>query len=189
MAQLRSEQTRLDSIVRDISLMEQRRTQNRRLTGPSLSVSVEDIGNMTAENRRLQIDIEYIGKEIQEEQSSKKTAENVVGNDDDVSEVANDSRTSALRRPADAENFHNNIGWAGQSGRPSGTSVPSPAPSRSGSTRRTEGSTVPNQWACPACTFGNHPDMDRCEICEMPRFKGTMVPPGHGNGCYCHRPV
>ena len=28
-----------------------------------------------------------------------------------------------------------------------------------------------DKWACSECTFSNHPDLESCEICEMPRFE------------------
>ena len=162
---------------------------------PASCVSVEDIDKLTAENRRLQIDIEYIGKEIAEEKSQQASSAGPGGNvtGSDVGNGGSRSDRPGGGAPSslgDAENFHNNIGWSGQSGRPLGTGVPSPAPSRSGSTRRGGGDGLDGakNWECPACTFRNHPDMDKCEMCEMPRFKGSMVPPGHGHGCYCHPP-
>ena len=78
-SQLRSEQKRLDVIVGEISAVEQQRTQNRRLPAPAAAVSLEDIGKLTAENRRLQIDIEYIGKEIADEKNSQLRGDTVAG--------------------------------------------------------------------------------------------------------------
>ncbi|XP_064084897.1 mitogen-activated protein kinase kinase kinase 7-interacting protein 3 homolog isoform X9 [Macrobrachium nipponense] len=50
------------------------------------------------------------------------------------------------------------------------------------------------KWGCTKCTFINHPDMNKCEICECPRFTiGTAsshhagLPPHHQGPCYCHR--
>ena len=195
-SQLRKEQSRLDAIHVDISKLEQQRTLSRRQATPSSCVSVEDIDKLTAENRRLQIDIEFIGKEIAKEQ--KNRARQGSG---DVGSSSSGGGDGARNRVevggptgvGDAENFHNNIGWSGQSGRPVGSGVSSPAPSRSGSTRRSNNdggisSDNSKNWPCFACTFRNHPDLDNCEMCQMPRFKGTMVPAGHGNGCYCHPP-
>lgn len=30
------------------------------------------------------------------------------------------------------------------------------------------------KWNCSACTFLNHQDLDKCEICEMPKISGGM---------------
>ncbi|XP_047491914.1 mitogen-activated protein kinase kinase kinase 7-interacting protein 3 homolog isoform X7 [Penaeus chinensis] len=50
------------------------------------------------------------------------------------------------------------------------------------------------KWACTKCTFINHPDMNKCEMCDYPRFTiGTAPsnhaahPPNHQGPCYCHR--
>ncbi|XP_066942471.1 mitogen-activated protein kinase kinase kinase 7-interacting protein 3 homolog isoform X11 [Macrobrachium rosenbergii] len=50
------------------------------------------------------------------------------------------------------------------------------------------------KWGCTKCTFINHPDMNKCEMCECPRFTiGTAsshhagLPPHHQGPCYCHR--
>jgi len=29
------------------------------------------------------------------------------------------------------------------------------------------------EWSCSQCTFKNHPSLDTCEICDMPRIIGT----------------
>jgi hypothetical protein len=44
-------------------------------------------------------------------------------------------------------------------------------------------------WTCSECTFRNHPLLDKCEQCEMPRILlGTDVVPKHNHSidCYCH---
>ena len=44
------------------------------------------------------------------------------------------------------------------------------------------------QWSCTECTFLNHPALDRCEECEMPRITlGTSRQRQHAPGpCFCH---
>ncbi|KAL4232915.1 TGF-beta-activated kinase 1 and MAP3K7-binding protein 2 [Mactra antiquata] len=52
------------------------------------------------------------------------------------------------------------------------------------------------QWSCSACTFLNHPALNKCECCEMPRMNTTSPlnsPRGsvshthvHSDLCYCH---
>lgn len=47
-------------------------------------------------------------------------------------------------------------------------------------------------WNCSACTFLNHPALNKCECCEMPRMNAS--PPSTGSvrhvctseSCYCH---
>ena len=35
------------------------------------------------------------------------------------------------------------------------------------------------QWSCSACTFLNHPQLDKCEVCEMPRISVGRYLCGH----------
>jgi len=43
------------------------------------------------------------------------------------------------------------------------------------------------KWSCSECTFANHPSLDTCEICEMPRINlGTNNQPLPSVGCFCH---
>lgn len=44
--------------------------------------------------------------------------------------------------------------------------VTNPGPAPPGES--TEGG---HKWACSECTFSNHPSLQSCEICEMPRFE------------------
>ncbi|XP_071531374.1 uncharacterized protein [Panulirus ornatus] len=53
---------------------------------------------------------------------------------------------------------------------------------------------IGRKWGCTKCTFINHPDMNKCEMCDYPRFTiGTAsshhaaLPPNHQGPCYCHR--
>ena len=34
-----------------------------------------------------------------------------------------------------------------------------------------------NNWKCSACTFSNHPALDKCEICEMPLMTSQRSAP------------
>eukprot|EP00092_Neocalanus_flemingeri_P053104 GFUD01062311.1.p1 GENE.GFUD01062311.1~~GFUD01062311.1.p1 ORF type:complete len:252 (+),score=14.06 GFUD01062311.1:182-937(+) len=38
------------------------------------------------------------------------------------------------------------------------------------STSLSAGSSEEGKWSCSECTFSNHPSLDTCEICEMPRI-------------------
>lgn len=81
---------------------------------------------------------------------------------DDVERLRNQCGTLAKRlemsghEPDDAGNFYSNI-YTGQ--RPS------------------------SSWQCHMCTFRNHPLLDKCEECDMPRiFVGTSPPKTHDSG-------
>ncbi|CAH0588893.1 unnamed protein product [Chrysodeixis includens] len=81
---------------------------------------------------------------------------------DDVERLRNQCGTLAKRlemtghEPDDSGNFYSNI-YTGQ--RPS------------------------SSWQCHMCTFRNHPLLDKCEECDMPRiFVGTSPPRTHDSG-------
>lgn len=45
-----------------------------------------------------------------------------------------------------------------------------------------------NRWQCPECTFANHPAINVCEMCQVPktfprRPSYLAIPP---SSCYCH---
>ncbi|XP_068227161.1 TGF-beta-activated kinase 1 and MAP3K7-binding protein 3-like isoform X4 [Palaemon carinicauda] len=80
--------------------------------------------------------------------------------------------------------------------RPAAPPPPPPVPNFRGF-QGVPGDTVEERtpkWGCTKCTFLNHPDMNKCEMCECPRFTiGTAsshhaaLPPHHQGPCYCHR--
>lgn len=81
---------------------------------------------------------------------------------EDVERLRNQCGTLAKRlemtghEPDDSGNFYSNI-YTGQ--RPS------------------------SSWQCHMCTFRNHPLLDKCEECDMPRiFVGTSPPRTHDSG-------
>jgi len=61
------------------------------------------------------------------------------------------------------------------------TSLP---PTNSSVTSSSEG----GSWSCDSCTFHNHPSLDECEMCYMPRIEtGTNRSRRHSPGpCFCH---
>ncbi|PNF43498.1 hypothetical protein B7P43_G09323 [Cryptotermes secundus] len=76
------------------------------------------------------------------------------------------------------EEFYKNI-YTGQQGFifPPSSQPPPPRPGR----RLQHGDSADGpHWTCTQCTFQNHPLLDKCETCEMPRLLlGTDT-------CYCH---
>jgi hypothetical protein len=44
-----------------------------------------------------------------------------------------------------------------------------PVPTSSSSSNNNNSSNEGPQWSCSECTFLNHPALDQCEECEMPR--------------------
>jgi len=40
-----------------------------------------------------------------------------------------------------------------------------------------------DKWECSECTFANHPSLDTCEMCEMPRI---TLGSHHTGTCFCH---
>ncbi|XP_050394546.1 TGF-beta-activated kinase 1 and MAP3K7-binding protein 2 [Patella vulgata] len=138
---------------------------NRRNSFPT----IEDVTKLREENRRLQTDIQCMGNEV----DTKK----------------NGQGPFSIIDPIDQQNFFKNMptGPSGPIGsRPPRPPVPPPphistppgnidinqvppVPPRqpsAGSGDSEEG----EQWNCSACTFLNHPALNKCECCEMPRI-------------------
>ncbi|XP_022098132.1 mitogen-activated protein kinase kinase kinase 7-interacting protein 3 homolog [Acanthaster planci] len=110
----------------------------------------EEIGKLREQKHQLQIDIECMTREIESYKSQ------------------------GLMDVAKATSFYGNIGSTGAPG-----PVP-PIVSQSNAIPEnitqidTEVPPPPYEslmWSCSACTLLNHPDLDKCECCEMPRDK------------------
>lgn len=45
-----------------------------------------------------------------------------------------------------------------------------------------------NKWQCPNCTFSNHPAIDVCEMCQLPKSvtRRPSFQPTPSSSCYCH---
>ncbi|KAM6938341.1 TGF-beta-activated kinase 1 and MAP3K7-binding protein 3 isoform 1-T1 [Lycodopsis pacificus] len=146
MKELLMERQKLDHLKSDVNSMEYDALQRRfrRVNSTSLIPRPEEMTRLRSLNRQLQIDIDCTLKETDLLQSRGKFD------------------------PKAMNNFYDNIqpgpvvppkpGKKGDKG-----PKPVPEPPRD---EDFEGA----QWNCESCTFLNHPALNRCEQCEMPRY-------------------
>ncbi|OPJ72889.1 TGF-beta-activated kinase 1 and MAP3K7-binding protein 2 [Patagioenas fasciata monilis] len=143
--ELEVQKKKLDKLKSEVNEMENNLTRRRLKRSNSVSQipSLEEMQQLRSCNRQLQIDIDCLTKEIDLFQAR-----------------------GPHFNPSAIHNFYDNIGFLGP--------VP-PKPKDQRSIVKTP-KTVPDtdedegaQWSCTACTFLNHPALNRCEQCEMPR--------------------
>ncbi|XP_071506216.1 uncharacterized protein [Diadema antillarum] len=140
---LSQEQRKLELLRGEIGTMEQD-LNNKRTQNKATLISHDQLNKLREEKRQLQIDIECMNNEIEQ---FKKQAVISIGNQ--------------------RVHFYENMGTTGRN-----DPIP-PAPIASGQafdvqplfSDPDEG----QQWSCTHCTFLNHPFLDKCECCEMPR--------------------
>lgn len=149
--ELVAEKQKLEQLKAEVNNMEYDALQRRfrRVNSSGFISRPEEITRVRTQNRQLQIDIDCTLKETDLLQSTGKFD------------------------PKAMNNFYDNIqpgpvvppkrdgGGGGGGGGP--RPKPKPAPQRD---EDFEGA----QWNCDSCTFLNHPALNRCEQCEMPRY-------------------
>uniref|UniRef100_A0A3P8S2N9 TGF-beta-activated kinase 1 and MAP3K7-binding protein 2 n=1 Tax=Amphiprion percula TaxID=161767 RepID=A0A3P8S2N9_AMPPE len=141
--ELETKKKKLEKLKEEVNEMENDLTRRRleRSNSASQIPSIEEMKQLRCKNRSLQIDIDCLSKEIDLIQTR-----------------------GPHFNPSVIHNFYDNIGFLGP--------VP-PKPKDPGSKivkpiadqEEDEGT----QWSCTACTFLNHPALNRCEQCEFPR--------------------
>ncbi|XP_063164884.1 TGF-beta-activated kinase 1 and MAP3K7-binding protein 2 isoform X1 [Candoia aspera] len=144
--ELEIQKKKLDKLKTEVNEMENNLTRRRlkRSNSASQIPSLEEMQQLRSCNRQLQIDIDCLTKEIDLFQAR-----------------------GPHFNPSAIHNFYDNIGFLGP--------VPPKPKADQRSVAKTP-KTVPDteedegaQWNCTACTFLNHPALNRCEQCEMPR--------------------
>ncbi|XP_019735745.1 TGF-beta-activated kinase 1 and MAP3K7-binding protein 3 [Hippocampus comes] len=141
------ERQKLEQLKSDVNNMEYDALQRRfrRVSSTSFIPRPEEMTRLRSLNRQLQIDIDCTLKETDLLQSRGKFD------------------------PQAMNNFYDNIQPGPvvppKPGRKEGDHCPKPVqgPQRD---EDFEGA----QWSCDSCTFLNHPALNRCEQCEMPRY-------------------
>ncbi|XP_054645139.1 TGF-beta-activated kinase 1 and MAP3K7-binding protein 3 [Dunckerocampus dactyliophorus] len=145
--ELLMERQKLEQLKSDVNNMEYDALQRRfrRVNSTSFIPRPEEMTRLRSLNRQLQIDIDCTLKETDLLQSRGKFD------------------------PQAMNNFYDNI--------QPGPVVP-PKPGRKDGDHCSKPAAVPQrdedfegaQWSCDSCTFLNHPALNRCEQCEMPRY-------------------
>ncbi|XP_053737686.1 TGF-beta-activated kinase 1 and MAP3K7-binding protein 2 isoform X1 [Synchiropus splendidus] len=149
--ELELKKKKLEKLKEEVNEMENDLTRRRleRSNSASQIPSIEEMKQLRCKNRLLQIDIDCLTKEIDLLQTR-----------------------GPHFNPSAIHNFYDNIGFLGPS-------PPKPKGTLSGEPSVVEGKSVKavadqeedegTQWSCTACTFLNHPALNRCEQCEFPR--------------------
>ncbi|XP_060907297.1 TGF-beta-activated kinase 1 and MAP3K7-binding protein 2 isoform X2 [Labrus mixtus] len=159
--ELELKKKKLEKLKEEVNEMENDLTRRRleRSNSASQIPSIEEMKQLRCQNRLLQIDIDCLTKEIDLIQTR-----------------------GPHFNPSAIHNFYDNIGFLGpvqpkpkdrRGSRYNVTSelmmeppsAPSPTPPLDVGQEEDEGT----QWSCTACTFLNHPALNRCEQCEFPR--------------------
>lgn len=175
---LESELRKLQKLRLQVSQMEKNMYENRRSRSVNCSPSIDDVAKLRELNRRLQADIQVSTREI---------------------DMYNNGQIPlGVYDPAalEQQNFFKNMN-PGQRGsifapphqeRPTSDSPPPPLPPRIHAIPPPPPAQPPmgsgdsdgdgEQWSCSACTLLNHPALNKCECCEMPRINSS--PPSTG---------
>ncbi|XP_034017567.1 TGF-beta-activated kinase 1 and MAP3K7-binding protein 2 [Thalassophryne amazonica] len=146
--ELELKKKKLEKLKEEVNEMENDLTRRRleRSNSASQIPSIEEMKQLRCKNRLLQIDIDCLTKEI-----------------DLLQTRGPHFNLSAIH------NFYDNIGFLGPvPPKPKGTSSvdsSSKIVKAIADQEEDEGT----QWNCTACTFLNHPALNRCEQCEFPR--------------------
>ncbi|XP_056150804.1 TGF-beta-activated kinase 1 and MAP3K7-binding protein 2 isoform X2 [Lampris incognitus] len=141
--ELELKRKKLEKLKEEVNEMENDLTRRRlaRSNSASQIPSIEEMQQLRYKNRLLQIDIDCLTKEIDLLQT-----------------------TGPNFNPSAIHNFYDNIGFLGPV-------PPKPKDSSGKGVRPTadQEEDEGTQWNCTACTFLNHPALNRCEQCEFPR--------------------
>ncbi|XP_071755385.2 TGF-beta-activated kinase 1 and MAP3K7-binding protein 2 isoform X1 [Centroberyx gerrardi] len=146
--ELELKKKKLEKLKEEVNEMENDLTRRRleRSNSASQIPSIEEMQQLRCKNRILQIDIDCLTKEIDLLQTR-----------------------GPHFNPSAIQSFYDNIGFLGPvPPKPKGTlSVDSSSKSVKPVADQEEDEGT--QWSCTACTFLNHPALNRCEQCEFPR--------------------
>ncbi|KAM4633543.1 TGF-beta-activated kinase 1 and MAP3K7-binding protein 2 isoform 1-T3 [Polymixia lowei] len=146
--ELELKKKKLEKLKEEVNEMENDLTRRRleRSNSASQIPSIEEMQQLRCKNRILQIDIDCLTKEIDLLQTR-----------------------GPHFNPSAIQSFYDNIGFLGPvPPKPKGTlSVESSSKSIKPMADQEEEEGT--QWSCTACTFLNHPALNRCEQCEFPR--------------------
>ncbi|XP_053315936.1 TGF-beta-activated kinase 1 and MAP3K7-binding protein 2 isoform X2 [Spea bombifrons] len=143
--ELEVQKKKLDKLKTEVNEMENNLTRRRLNRSNSVSQipSLEEMQKLRSCNRQLQIDIDCLTKEIDLFQAR-----------------------GPHFNPSAIHNFYDNIGFLGPvPPKPKDQRSIVKTPKNVPDTEEDEGA----QWNCTACTFLNHPALNRCEQCDMPR--------------------
>lgn len=147
--ELELKKKKLEKLKEEVNEMENDLTRRRleRSNSASQIPSIEEMKQLRCKNRLLQIDIDCLTKEIDLLQTK-----------------------GPHFNPSAIHNFYDNIGFLGPvPPKPKGTFSIDPPGSKTSKPTADQEEDEGVNWHCTACTFLNHPALNRCEQCEFPR--------------------
>lgn len=172
---LESELRKLAKVRQEVTQMERNMLDRTRTRNLNFSPHLEDVAKLRGHNMKLQAEIQVMTREV---------------------DMYNNGQTPlGVLDPLEQQNFFQNMN-PGQRGsiysRPPAptpsSETPPPIPPRihhvppppppQPLTGSGDLDGDGEQWNCSACTFLNHPALNKCECCEMPRMNAT--PPTTG---------
>lgn len=146
--ELKLKKKNLEKLKEEVNEMENDLTRRRLQRSNSVSQipSLDEMQQLRCKNRLLQIDIDCLTKEIDLLQAR-----------------------GPHFNPNAIHNFYDNLGFLGPvPPKPKGTPAAEPSSKSMKPVSEVEDDDGV-QWGCTACTFLNHPALNRCEQCEFPR--------------------
>ncbi|XP_067272785.1 TGF-beta-activated kinase 1 and MAP3K7-binding protein 2 isoform X2 [Pseudorasbora parva] len=146
--ELELKKRKLEKLKEEVNEMENDLTRRRLQRSNSVCQipSIEEMQQLRCKNRLLQIDIDCLTKEIDLLQTRGP----------DFNPIA-------------IHNFYDNLGFLGPVPPKPHKNPPKPGDSRNMRVMSEPEEDDGVQWSCTACTFLNHPALNRCEECEFPR--------------------
>nr|XP_057921540.1 TGF-beta-activated kinase 1 and MAP3K7-binding protein 2 isoform X1 [Doryrhamphus excisus] len=141
--ELELKKKQLEKLKEEVNEMENDLTRRRleRSNSATQIPSIEEMKQLRCKNRSLQIDIDYLTKGIDLFQ-----------------------KRGPHFNPNAIHNFYDNMGFLGPV-----PPKPKDPDSQSVKAMADQEEDEGTQWSCTACTFLNHPALNRCEQCEFPR--------------------
>ncbi|XP_073709184.1 TGF-beta-activated kinase 1 and MAP3K7-binding protein 2 isoform X2 [Garra rufa] len=146
--ELEQKKRKLEKLKEEVNEMENDLTRRRLQRSNSVCQipSIEEMQQLRCKNRLLQIDIDCLTKEIDLLQTRGP----------DFNPIA-------------IHNFYDNLGFLGPVPPKPPKVLAKPEGGRSARVVSEPEEDDGVQWSCTACTFLNHPALNRCEECEFPR--------------------
>ncbi|XP_038058976.1 mitogen-activated protein kinase kinase kinase 7-interacting protein 3 homolog [Patiria miniata] len=141
------------ALMREQNSGMEREVSHKRKNHRSPFPTLEEIGLLRKQKHQLQIDIECMTREIESYKSQ------------------------GLMDVTQATSFYGNMGSTGAPGPVPPILNNNPIPETVIDAEPPPPPYESLMWSCSACTLLNHPALDKCEACEMPRDNGTMLRP------------
>ncbi|XP_021467457.1 TGF-beta-activated kinase 1 and MAP3K7-binding protein 2 isoform X2 [Oncorhynchus mykiss] len=175
--ELELKKKKLEKLKEEVNEMENDLTRRRleRSNSQSQIPSIEEMQQLRCNNRILQIDIDCLTKEIDLLQTkgphfNPSAIHNFYDNIGFLGPVPpKPKEPEGLGKDRRTFNVTSTLTMEPSSAPPPPAALPLESSSKSVKTVADQEEDEGTQWSCTACTFLNHPALNRCEQCEFPR--------------------